>query len=54
MNEIKGNEGLKEIRLILIGEHAVGKSSILIRYCDNEFGLNMLGTSTINIRTKFF
>lgn len=40
------------IKIILIGEQAVGKSSLLMRYCDNNFALNMIGTAGVDFRKK--
>jgi small GTP-binding protein len=37
---------------MLLGEQAVGKSSLLARYCDNEFSINMIGTVGIDFRKK--
>ena len=50
-NNVKVDEP-EGIKLVIIGELAVGKSSILMRFCDNEFGLNMIGTSGVDFRTK--
>jgi small GTP-binding protein len=52
MKDCPENEDLTEIKLVLIGEQAVGKSSILKRFCDNDFGLNMIGTSGVDFRSK--
>ena len=53
MNNKNDNvEEPKSIKLVIIGELAVGKSSILMRFCDDEFGLNMIGTSGVDFRTK--
>jgi Ras-related protein Rab-1A len=38
--------------LLLLGESGVGKSSLLIRYSDNEFSNNMMGTTGIDFRHK--
>jgi len=39
-------------KTIIIGEQAVGKSSILGRFCDSEFSLNMIGTVGVDCRKK--
>ncbi len=52
MKDCPDNEEMTEIKLVLIGEQAVGKSSILKRFCDNDFGLNMIGTSGVDFRSK--
>jgi Ras-related protein Rab-1A len=46
------DENTAGIKLMLIGEQAVGKSSVLMRYCDNDFNLNMIGTAGVEFRKK--
>jgi len=46
------NEKLKSLKIMLIGEAAVGKSSIMYRYTMNSFKLNMLGTAGIDFKKK--
>ena len=36
-NENEKNPELKEIKIILLGENGVGKTSIINRYINNEF-----------------
>ena len=46
--------GEKELslKLLLLGNKAVGKSSFIIRYCDDRFEKNLLSTSGIDLRNK--
>lgn len=41
-------------KIIIIGDQAVGKSSLLMRYCDDKFTLNMMGTAGIDFKKKIF
>jgi len=41
-----------QIKLLLLGEQAVGKSSLLMRYTDNEFHLNIMGTGGMDLKRK--
>ncbi len=43
---------IKSLRIMLVGEAAVGKSSIMYRYTMNSFSLNMLGTAGIDFKKK--
>ena len=43
-------EKIKSLKLMLIGEAAVGKSSIMYRYTMNSFKLNMLGPAGIDFK----
>ena len=40
------------IKIVLIGDQAVGKSSLLMRYVDKKFALNMMGTAGVDIKKK--
>lgn len=48
------NEGKVEtdIKLMLIGDQAVGKSSLMVRYTEDNFYVNMLGTAGIDFKKK--
>ena len=46
------SDKIKTLKLMLIGEAAVGKSSIMYRYTMNSFKLNMLGTAGIDFKKK--
>lgn len=41
-----------QMKLLLLGDQAVGKSSIMIRYTDDKFSLNMMGTAGIDLKRK--
>lgn len=40
------------IKVMVIGDQAVGKSSIMLRYTENIFSVNMMGTAGIDVRKK--
>jgi small GTP-binding protein len=40
------------IKLLLLGDQAVGKSSLILRYADNEFNLNIMGTAGVDLKRK--
>ena len=42
----------KQYKLLLIGEQAVGKSSLLNRYVDNVFEVNIMGTAGLDLKKK--
>ena len=42
----------KQYKLLLIGEQAVGKSSLLNRYVDNVFEINIMGTAGLDLKKK--
>lgn len=41
-----------EIKLLILGDQAVGKSSLMIRYTDEVFNLNIMGTAGIDLKKK--
>ena len=41
-----------DIQLMLIGDQAVGKSSLMVRYTEDNFFTNMLGTAGIDFKKK--
>lgn len=43
---------LPAIKLMLLGDSGVGKSSLMLRFCDNEFDSNMLSTTGVDYKTK--
>jgi small GTP-binding protein len=42
----------KQFKLLLIGEQAVGKSSLMNRYVDNVFEVNIMGTAGLDLKKK--
>lgn len=40
------------VKILIIGDTNVGKSSIMTRFCDNKFDMNMLTTIGIDYKTK--
>ena len=40
------------IKVLLVGEQAVGKSSLMCRYVDDTFNLNMMGTAGLDLKKK--
>ena len=48
----KINDKNREYRLLLIGEQAVGKSSIMNRYVENTFEINIIGTAGLDLKKK--
>jgi Ras-related protein Rab-8A len=40
------------IRLLLLGDSAVGKSSLLLRFCENRFENNFVITIGVDFKTK--
>jgi small GTP-binding protein len=41
-----------QIKLMILGNHSVGKSSIMLRYTDDVFHYNMMGTAGVDIKKK--
>lgn len=41
-----------QIKLMLLGDQAVGKSSLMIRYTEDVFNLNIMGTAGIDLKKK--
>lgn len=42
----------KQYKLLLIGEQAVGKSSLMNRYVNNVFEMNIMGTAGLDLKKK--
>lgn len=40
------------LKLIIIGDCGVGKTNILMRYCDNTFKLNYVSTIGVDFKIK--
>jgi small GTP-binding protein len=43
---------MKQMKLMILGDQAVGKSSLLLRYTEDTFSLNMMGTAGIDLKKK--
>ena len=43
---------IKEIKIMLLGDQAVGKSSLMMRYTTDTFSLNTMGTAGIDLKKK--
>lgn len=41
-----------EYKLLLLGDQAVGKSSLMLRYTDDVFNFNIMGTAGIDLKRK--
>ena len=52
MEQTKKKES--QIKLLLLGDQAVGKSSLMTRYSEDEFLLNIMGTAGLDLKKKKF
>ena len=43
-----------KIKLMIVGNHAVGKSSILLKFTKNEFDPRIIGTTGVDLQKKYF
>lgn len=41
-----------QVKLLLLGDMAVGKTSLMMRLTDDEFNLNIIGTAGIDLKKK--
>jgi Ras-related protein Rab-8A len=48
----KDDPNMKQMKLMILGDQAVGKSSLLLRYTEDNFSLNMMGTAGIDLKKK--
>ena len=47
------NEETLELKMILLGESAVGKTSIISRYVDDVFSANLMTSTTMSYVQKY-
>lgn len=45
-------ENLTKYKLMMLGEQAVGKSSLVLRYTKNKFQYNIMGTAGLDLKKK--
>ena len=45
---------MQEIKVILLGNTTVGKTSLIIKYIKNEFSFNYLQTLGLDFKQKIF
>jgi Ras-related protein Rab-8A len=50
MEQVKKPEN--QIKLLLLGDQAVGKSSLMMRYSDDIFNLSTMGTAGLDLKRK--
>ena len=48
----KSNNNMFEVRLVTLGDSKVGKTSLILRYVDDEFNLNYLSTMGFDLKIK--
>lgn len=48
----QSNKSEMQVKLLLLGDQAVGKSSLMMRYTDDEFNLNIMGTAGMDLKKK--
>lgn len=41
-----------QVKMLIIGDQAVGKSSLLMRFIDDKFSLSMMGTAGVDMKKK--
>ncbi|KAJ5077778.1 ras-related protein [Anaeramoeba ignava] len=52
MAEVKETERRLAFKFVMIGSHAVGKTNILLRFCDKNFNFNIKPTIGVDFKTK--
>ena len=53
MKEENVDNNIYRYKIILIGDSFVGKTSLIIRFCDEKFAPNSIATIGIDTKTKF-
>jgi small GTP-binding protein len=51
-SNIKTDQNTNKYKIMLLGNLAVGKSSIMYRFIEDNFNINMMGTAGIDIKRK--
>ena len=52
MDDSVGTSDLSSFKVVLLGEGAVGKSSVLLRYIENKFNNKHLSTTQASFATR--
>ena len=47
------NQDILSYKIILLGDTTVGKTSLIVRYCDSKFNENCLSTIGVDTKTKY-
>ena len=53
MEEENDDNNIYQYKIILIGDSFVGKTSLIIRFCDDKYDLNSVATVGIDTKTKY-
>merc|ERR1712048_1377520 len=52
MDDGPSQSAIPQIRIVMLGETGVGKSCLVMRYCDDLFQPNMMNTIGVDYRSK--
>ena len=47
------NQDILSYKIILLGDTAVGKTSLIVRFCDSDFNENCMSTIGVDTKTKY-
>ena len=47
------NQNILSYKIILLGDTTVGKTSLIVRYCDSKLNENCLSTIGVDTKTKY-